>query len=576
MDQSKKNKLWFYGIPSLALSVPLGIGAAAVSHGARSLGASLAGKPAPSYTTGEINTAVLIAVIPVIAMLTIHSFQLVFLGREDFSPKGIKKDPTLRPKDKLVAMTPTIPAKYLSREPEGWTLGKTNSGYFNIPDVPVDGDNENFIFIGPPGSGKSTILENYLLYNSQYAAADQHATVFVNDIKPSLQMHTVIYDPSDPSCKVRCINPTSLSDYYFGWDLYHGLTQDSSDDEIEKRADMIARSLIPVPQGSGGDSSNSVFYKIAIDIMIADLLYGFRKGMPFMDSMLQLMTVPLQDLTAEILDSPLCEDHPKLKIYLQAYADDDSEMLTDCDHTMRENLRIFAQSSVQYFFRDSTRKTSPEDLFNGCSIFLQLPDSSLEQYAALIRLIDQDVMTTLMSVPEYKRQGKPMINIILDEFSSLGYMPTIQDLLSRARSRQIRIIVATQSLSFLDRDYTPVGRRSIMQNCETKIILGSSDEESNVAFSKMAGQYRETMTSNGRNGISQIDSMAQHVSYQYRPIYDPSDFAALRKEKKLICFTDGGHYYIDKCPIYLIPFYKEKSAEITAINQEIMKKEGIL
>lgn len=566
MHMDLKNKIWFSGVWMLPVSGTL---SACIGHlilSIRQLKAMMDGTSA-IITEQEINLLILAAALPSILVLIVNVIRYKFYYERNFAPSSSRGSGYSR--DKRIAMEGKIPKEYLSSKPAGFTIGKKGRRYVRLP---VDSKNIlHTLVIGSPGSMKSTTLLNALIYNFNFAKKEEKMTVFAIDVKPELQRKSVIYDPERGDVKV--IDPSSKSPVFYGWDVYYGLDKTSSDDEVEARADMIARSLISCREGS----DNSIFYSTAQNLMIAFLVYGFFTGKGFLDSMLQLMSVPMQDLVASILsDTEMCTAHPKLRLILQAYdtGEGSNEMLKDAEATMHEKLRIFGVSSVQYMLRDNPKKASPQDLTEGTSIFLALPDNLLKQYAPLINLITQQVISYLGSIPEWERSEKdvPLIWLLVDEFGSIGHMD-IEGALARFRSRKICIWLCVQGLSQLDDTYGQYGRRSIVTDCECNLIFSSKDDIANKFFSDISGQYRETKISTHHNGASSF-SESRNISSEYRPVYEASDFVQLRKNKKLICFVDGYHFHIDKCPFFQIRELRELSDSIRKENNKILNEEG--
>ena len=562
-----RNKIWFSGIWMLPVS---GIISACIGYlilGIRQLKALMDGTPAV-LAEQEIILLILVAVLPPIFVLIVNVIRYRCYGERNFTPASSRGTGSSR--DKRKAMEGKIPKEYLSSKPDGFTVGRKGRRYVRLP---VDPRNiVHTLVIGSPGSMKSTTILNSLIYNFNCASEKEKMTVFAIDVKPELQRKSVIYDPERGNVKV--IDPSSTSSVFYGWDVYYGLDKTSSDDEVEARADMIARSLISCREGS----DNSIFYATAQNLMVAFLLYGFFSGKCFLDSMLQLMSVPMQDLVASVLsDTEMCTAHPKLRLILQAYDSGEgvSEMLKDSESTMHEKLRIFGVSSVQYMLRDNPKKASPQDLTEGTSIFLSLPDNLLKQYAPLVNLITQQVISYLGSIPEWERSEKdvPLIWLLIDEFGSIGHMD-IEGALARFRSRKICIWLCVQGLSQLDDTYGQYGRRSIVTDCECNLIFSSKDDVANKFFSDISGQYRETKISTHRNGVSGVRDSSQNVSTEFRQIYEVSDFVQLRRDRKLICFVDGYHFYIDKCPYFQIRELRELSDSIRKENNRILNKEG--
>lgn len=563
-----KNKLWFSGIWLLPVSGAISACIAYLMFGIRQLKAAVNGSSAALAEQG-IWFLILAAVLPPIVVFIVNLIRYKVYGKTEFAPASSRGSGCSREKRK--AMEGKIPKEYLSSKPSGFTIGKKGIRYVRFP---IDPRNIiHTLVIGSPGSMKSTTLLNALIYNFNCAPEKEKMTVFAVDVKPELQRKSVIYDPERGDVKV--VDPSSTSPVFYGWDAYYGLDpKTSTDDQLEERADLIARSLISCREGS----DNSIFYSTAQNLMVAFLIYGFFTGKGFLESILQLMSVPMQDLVASILsDDKMCTAHPKLRLILQAYdsGEGSNEMLKDTEATMHEKLRIFSVSSVQYMLRDNMKKASPQDLTEGTSIFLSLPDSLLRQYAPLINLITQQTINFLGSIPEWERSEKdvPVIWLLVDEFGSIGHMD-VEGALARFRSRKICIWLCVQGLSQLDDTYGQYGRRSIVTDCECNLIFSSKDDVANKFFSDISGQYRETKISTHRNGISGMGDSSQNISTEFRPVYDVSDFVQLRRDRKLICFVDGHHFYIDKCPYFQIRELRELSDSIRKENNKILNKEG--
>ena len=70
---------------------------------------------------------------------------------------------------------------------------------------------------------------------------------------------------------IHIINPSITTGY--GWNVWYGLDQNSSDDALIERADQIVRAIIVNPN----NTENIFFYASAQLLLKAFLVYGFRK-----------------------------------------------------------------------------------------------------------------------------------------------------------------------------------------------------------------------------------------------------------------------------------------------------------
>lgn len=460
--------------------------------------------------------------------------------------------------DKRKAMYPTIPSRYLSKKPNDFTLGKYHRKYFRLP---IDlNDITHCLVIGSPGSFKSSTLLNALIWNFNFAKEKDKFTVFAMDVKPELARKSV--DIRSNQCHV--FNP-SIKDGW-GWDVWYGLDSNSTDDEIIERADMLARAIITNPS----NGQNEFFYVSAQNLLTCFLGWGFSTGLGFTETIIQVISVPLKDLISTVCFDSNMDGHESIKDPLKGYDGKSSDGMQDIELTLRQELRIFQTRSVRYQLDENHRKASPADLVNGISVFLAIPDNLLKQYSAIFRLITQQVLNFLSSIPEEERadHDAPLIWMLIDEFGSIGKIPDILDALARLRSRKVSIWLAVQGLSQLDMAYGHDGSRAIVDNTETTLVFSCKDKSTVDIISSWCGQYLETKISkNKKPGRILGGSQSLSESGEYRNVMDAVDIMGLRKNKELLVFDSGNRFLIQKCPYWAIPLLKKKSDDIKNKNR---------
>lgn len=461
-------------------------------------------------------------------------------------------------KDKRKAMYPTIPSRYLSKKPDDFTLGKYHHKYFRLP---IDlNDITHCLVNGAPGSFKSSTLLNALIWNFNFAKGKDKFTVFAMDVKPELARKSV--DTRSDQCHV--FNP-SIKDGW-GWDVWYGLNSESTDDEIIERADMLARAIIVNP----GNGQNEFFYISAQNLLTCFLSWGFVTGLGFTETIIQVISVPLKDLISTVCFDSNMDGHDAIKDPLRGYDGKTSDGMQDVELTLRQELRIFQTRSVRYQMDENPKKASPADLVNGISVFLAIPDSLLKQYSAIFRLITQQVLNFLSSIPEEERadHDSPLIWMLIDEFGSIGKIPDILDALARLRSRKVSIWLAVQGLSQLDISYGHDGSRAIVDNTETTLVFSCKDKSTVDIISSWCGQFVETKVSkNKKPGRMLGGSQSLSESGEYRNVMDAVDIMSLRKNKELLVFDSGNRFLIQKCPYWAIPLLKKKSDDIKNKNR---------
>lgn len=477
-------------------------------------------------------------------------------GKTNFRP-GRTITVTELSDDKRKAQNHPVPTEYLSKIPDGFTLGKYRNRYLRIPflDSP-----EHQLILGAPGSNKSTVTLNALIHNFNFAPpGDKLHAVLAIDCKPELSRLSIFEGRND----VLILNPSDPNSV--GFDPYFGLSKDSSDDELRERFDVIARTLIVNP---GGD--NSFFYVAAQKILTAVLMYGFRLGYSLAESISLILSVSTEDLIAEILSDPKMDTHPKIRNLINVYDGKDSDAMQDVTMTLQQDLSIFDLDTVNDFFSlDNPRKATPADLLDGTSIFLAIPDHLLKMYSPIFRMIVQLCLKHLVSIPEWSRKGQSPIWFLIDEAGSIGKLPDlIEEGLPRARSKGCQITLICQSYGQLETTYGEAAARSILDCCKTTIVFSCNDTKTAEVLSKWTGTYRETKLSKHSNGTSNIRiPSSQNESQEYRPVMDVSDIKMLEKNNQVLLFGKDGWCLCRKLPFFEIPEHLAKSKEIEKRNR---------
>ena len=548
-------KIWFSGIP---YSAPLGL-----------LVAALYGYAASFYRvfqqTGRLYSDWLFLQqfdFQIMVMLFFGVILLFFLSnvkrrlvnhQTDFRPRFLRAAVTEASDDKLQAQNEPVPSRYISKEPDGLTVGKRGGRYVRIPFM---NSPEHQLIYGAPGSKKSNIIKNALL--RIYNFDSDISAVLAVDCKPELSRECVYEGRKD----VKVINPSSTDRY--GFDVYYGLTQESTDDDLKERFTMVARTLIV---NSGGD--NAFFYVSAQNILTAFLMYGFRKGYSFGEAVLTVMDASTEDLISQILEDDEMTAHSKIKRLVREFDGKDSDAFQDISMTLQQDLSIFDVDTVQKCFAaDNPKKASPIDLENGVSLFIAIPDHLLKSYSPVFRLITQLCLNHMMGLEEWTRRDKKPTWFLIDEAGSIGPIPDMLEALARGRSKKIQISLICQSYAQMEQTYGKEGAVTITDCVKTTIVLSCNNTATAKSLSERTGTYRETKVSTHKNA-SAVMSMASSMneSEEYRPVMDVADITALERDEKVLVFAKGDWFLVDKAPYYTIKGHKELSDQIVEKNR---------
>lgn len=474
-------------------------------------------------------------VLPTIITL-MNVWDFAVNGKKDFTPSiSAKKNVTGNSKSKLLAMYPPIAPELLSKNTEGFLIGKKGKSYIRIP---IEKKNiMHAVVLGTPGSGKSVALLGTLIAN--FMKDKPNFDVFCIDIKPELAKKSV----SEGNENVEIVDFTDR--YSFGWNVYYAISKKNSQNELMKTFDEISRALIV-----STDPKSDFFTNNARSVMKGLLYYYFLNDYGFIDSIVKIMSDDiLTQINTAIEDKEHCPEGSIVYSYLKKYANKDSEAMQDIELTLSERLTIFLNTDIQYSLRDNPKKSSPVSLNQHKSVFVCVPSHLLEEYSNLIRLITYQVCTAMESRPDEGNHNPTLL--LLDEFARIGKIDTIQNLLAVGRSKAVSCCLLYQDQSQLEMIYGDSGARSIMNLCEITYVLSSKDVKTCNELSALIGDYREERISKNRSQMLHLSSSGkEQVSDDYRKIIEPVDFQSLRKNNEAIAIIEGKYYRIQKLKYY--------------------------
>ena len=160
------------------------------------------------------------------------------------------------------------------------------------------------------------------------------------------------------------------------------------------------------------------------------------------------------------------------------------------------------------------------------------------------------------------------VNLILDEFNNIGKLGGAEDgsdftrFLSVCRSRDIRVMLAVQSLGQLQNRYPNNLWAEIIGNMDIQLMLGCTDEVSAKYFSNRCGEMsievNSTMTMRRTIAIAQIIPQYRHVEGMgKRKLLTPDEVLRIPNEQ-LLCVVRGCNVLLlDKLDYTRHPYSKK-------------------
>ncbi|MCM1508878.1 MAG: type IV secretory system conjugative DNA transfer family protein [Ruminococcus flavefaciens] len=141
------------------------------------------------------------------------------------------------------------------------------------------------------------------------------------------------------------------------------------------------------------------------------------------------------------------------------------------------------------------------------------------------------------------------VNLILDEFNNIGRIGGAEDgsdfarSLSVIRARNLRVMLAVQSLGQLQNRYPNNLWAEIVGNCDIQLLLGCTDDVTAEYFSARSGdmsvQVNSTMTVRQTIAVAQVIPQYRHTEGQgRRRLLNPDEILRLPNEE-MLCVIRG-------------------------------------
>lgn len=446
---------------------------------------------------------------------------------------------------KQAAMYPEVPEQLIvGSRPLGIVLGKYHGKYVCRP-VEQDG---HYLIVGGSGSGKSSaLIIPTLLINNDVPA-------FVLDIKGELSRLA----KKKGDARVHIFNPNDRRSY--GYDPFYSLKKESTEQEILETMQMVTFSLISLSA-----NVKDPFWKTSARNMLCGLMiYYFKLGkhnlVDIMDAILgQSIKTSIQEVMTG--SEPTTAEYR----YLVQFSDMADETLSGVYAEMASNIIVFANDQdIRYALKHNSLRCSPVDLEHGNSIYVVIREDKLTAYNQVLQLIINQTLNALEKRPE---KSKPILFLIdeLPRILSAGKIERLLDASRTLRSRNVRLILVTQSVEALMTVYSENEVVDLISNCNYKIILDASSHKTQHTISEWCGNYKEQKKTWNDAGAKQ----KMGVSFEEKPIVEGSDLMTLAQTGEVILICPYGYFRIQKTPYYRDKILKKLADEVAEYNKTV-------
>ena len=462
------------------------------------------------------------------------------------------------------AMYPEVDDRLLYDMPQGVVFGcvktgrlKPQTAYLCKPMEASSYRDGHVFVIGGSGSGKSSAVIIPTLLSTRGTGA------FCVDIKGELWKKSRRMDDED----VVIVDFQDRGSY--GWDFLFPLKQKAELREGDIRECMadVADALIPISA-----KEHDQFWKQSARSMLTGLLIGLykqRKAENLSEMVNEILASDVKELIEQLTEG--AEPGAVERKYLSSFRNLAEETFSGVRQQQDEALKVFTDEDVRYACETNGKRANPQMLEEGKQIFLAVREEKLEAYASVMNLIISQVFSCLVKRPE----GSRPVLVVLDEMARLcarGKIPYLHNgILLTGRSRNITLMMVTQSYEALENAYTKADIQSMIANCGYLVALDVRSQDTAKSICAMAGTYKERETTWSGSGKHRSVS----ISYKDKNILEPSDLSRLVQAGEVVLVSQDFFYNrVKKCPYFKDAVLGPQSLGCQRYNAEAMGLES--
>lgn len=393
--------------------------------------------------------------------------------------------------------------------------------------------NRHIAIFGASGTMKSRAV----IRNALFQALLRGESVIITDSKAELYVDTAeLFRQNGYQVKVfNLVNP----EHSDSWNCMSDLNGDT----------MMAQVLTNVIIGNTSSGKGDHFWDngegnlLKALILLVDQDRTRSPDLKHLTSVYQLLTQNSErQLTAMFEKLPL--NHPA-RAPFNLFAQSSDTVKSGIILGLGTRLQVLQNQAVQRITSGSDIDlTAPAK--QKCAYYIILSDQEATM-AFLSSLFFSIMFIKLTRYADSQPDGRCRIpvNLILDEFNNVGRIGGAEDgsdfarSLSVVRSRDIRVMLAVQSLGQLQNRYPNNLWAEIIGNCDIQLMLGCTDDVSAEYFSARSGdmsvQVNSTMTVRQSIAVAQvIPQYRQTESQGRRRLLTPDEVLRLPNEEMLV------------------------------------------
>ena len=474
------------------------------------------------------------------------------------------------------------------RDPRGFT--KSDSGIYGTANWMDEKEMQEVLEISPVGSAEGTILGEYkgkavcmpkdtrlnrhiaifgasgtmksraIIRNALFQIIKRSESVILTDSKSEMYTDTSeLFRQAGYDVKVfNLVNP----EHGDSWNCMSDLNGDTL------MAQVLTNVIIGNTSSDKGDHfwDNGEGNLLKALILLVDQDRTRTPDMKHLTAVYQLLTQNSErQLTAMFEKLPL--DHPARAPY-NLFAQSSDTVKSGIILGLGTRLQVMQNQAVQRITSQSDIDlTAPAK--RKCVYYIILSDQDTTM-SFLSSLFFSFMFIKLSRYADVQPEGRCQIpvNLILDEFNNVGRIGGAEDgsdfarSLSVVRSRDIRVMIAVQSLGQLQNRYPKNLWSEIIGNMDIQLMMGCSDDVSAEFFSARSGdmsvQVNTTMTVRQTIAVAQVIPQYRHMEgHGRRRLLTPDEVLRLPNEEMLCIIRGHNVLKLDKLDYTKHPMSKK-------------------
>ncbi|GGJ75237.1 hypothetical protein GCM10010123_01530 [Pilimelia anulata] len=344
-------------------------------------------------------------------------------------------------------------------------------------------------------------------------------------------------------------------------------------DKARERAEVMV--TVGKPETGGSDSTNAGFFGLTATNLLAAWLHAAA-----------LTDRSMADVLRWSLDQT--DDEPiRLLAAHAGAAPGVAELINNIYQSpaeTRSNMWTTVQTAVAPLLSTAARDVFcppagggfdiADFLTRSGTIYLQVSEKQAGSLAPLISAFVDEITTTAQQLAERRPHGRltPPLALILDEVANVVPLPHLPALMSYAGGSGIFVVAVLQDLAQARQRWGRDGADMIWGAATCKIALGGLSGDELAEFSRLAGEYRETLSSTSRS-LHHGTTMQTNLSD--RKTLNPDQVRTLDEDKREALIVAGTtpalisrmvrHYESDRAHAY--------ATSVAAVRKELAELE---